>query len=196
MRTLLVMVVVLAAGARASADSSASVGSGSGSIAHVGVMTDVGLPDAGSLSLVIRPVRDLRVDVGAGYNGVGPGVRGGLTWALVSWWVTPTVSVGGGKFFEGNANGVARVITSDAGYSSPLLDRVGYDYEYARLGLEFGRGSATFFIHAGFGRMTGDVHDIAEASTQAMSTHVSISSSDAQVAIWGASADLGLIFYL
>jgi len=165
---------------------------------RIGLMTDVGVPDAATASLVVRPVRALRAELGIAHDVVGPGVRGGLTWIPLRWWATPVLGVGYGRFFERDANPLVRTIAGDATFSSPLFDRVGYDFAVARGGLELGR-RVTFFIHAGVARVTSSVRGVAQATNEAAAASgsmVTVTTTDPEVRIWTVSADLGLILYL
>jgi hypothetical protein len=164
----------------------------------IGVMTDIGVPDAGTVSLVARPVAPLRLELGASDDAVGPGIRGGATWVMLRSWATPVLGAGYGDFFERNANPVARYVSGDATFSSPLLDRVGYQFAFARTGIELGRGPVTFFLHAGVAHVTGTVSNLSEAlaMTGTGAANVTVTSADAHVAIWCASADVGLVVYI
>ena len=52
-----------------------------------------------------------------------------------------------------------------------MLDRVGYNYANAQLGLELGRTWFTFYLHAGISRITGTVHNLsAETMSQSSGT--------------------------
>jgi hypothetical protein len=175
----------------------ASAGSAGASpeLPRVGLMTDVGVPDGATLSLVYRPVAPLRVSLGASHNLVGPGVRAGLTFAPVPWWISPTLSVSAGHFAERDANAVARMVTGDASFSSPSLERFGYDYAEAHLGLAFGRRHATFYVDGGVSRVVGNVRNLAEvASGDAMSS-VSYTE-DPAMRVTTVSARIGLVVYL
>lgn len=160
-------------------------------------MTDLGVPDGASASLAIRPVRAFRLEAGVAHNLVSPGVRGGISWLPLSGWFTPSVSLAYGHYFERDANGIAQTLSGDHGFTSPMLEKVGYDFANARVGLEVGKQYFTFFLHAGVSRVTGDVHNLNKvADGQTMDTNVSISSTDPHVTIWGVSANLGFIFYV
>src|SRR3954465_15242351 len=98
------MVMGMAATASAEPSLVAHAPSWSDNTGTVGLMTDVGLPDGGTASLVVRPIRALRVEAGVAHDVVGPGVRGGVTWIPLSSWATPVLSVGYGRFFERDAN--------------------------------------------------------------------------------------------
>jgi hypothetical protein len=164
----------------------------------VGVMTDVGVPDGGTASLVVRPIRSVRLEAGVAHNLISPGVRGSVTWIPLKSWATPILSVGYGKFFERNANGIAQQVSGDNTFSSPLLDKVGYDFANARIGVELGKKYFTFFIHAGVSRVTASVHNLDQAASSQSNADsmVSITTTDPKVTLWGVSANLGFIIYV
>jgi hypothetical protein len=163
----------------------------------IGAMVDVGVPDAATVSLVVRPIRSLRAHAGLSHNMISLGQRVGLTWAPLSWWVAPTVSVEYGHFADGNANPLARMVSGDDTFSSAVLDRVGYDYTNARLGLEFGQRWFTFYLHAGVSRITGQVHNLtAETMSQSSGTTSVAFAKDPTVQLTTVSARLGFIVYL
>ena len=164
----------------------------------VGVMTDLGVPDGGTASLVVRPIRALRLEAGVAHNLVSPGVRGSVTWIPLKSWATPILSVGYGHFFERNANTIAQQVSGDNTFSSPLLDKVGYDFANARIGVELGKKYFTFFIHAGVSRVTASVHNLDQAAAAQTGTDsmVSITTTDPKLTLWGVSANLGFIVYV
>jgi hypothetical protein len=164
---------------------------------RIGAGLDVGLPDGATVSIVYRPIRALRAHVGLSHNGISLGQRAGVTLSPFSWWATPTLSLEYGRFAEGNANPIARQITGDSTFGSSALDRVGYSYANARLGLELGRKWFTFYIHAGISHIDGTVHNLSSAmmGSDPGSTSVSFSK-DPNVHAWTASARLGFIVYL
>ncbi|MEP6862431.1 MAG: hypothetical protein ABJE66_17535 [Deltaproteobacteria bacterium] len=163
----------------------------------IGVMTDVGVPDGGTASLVVRPLRALRLEGGMAHNVVSPGVRGSVTWIPFGTWATPILSVGYGRFFERDANGIVQKISGDSTLSSPLLDKVGYDFANARIGIELGKKYFTFFLHAGVSRVTGTVHNLDQvAATETANSMVSVTTTDPEITLWGVSANLGFIFYV
>jgi hypothetical protein len=163
----------------------------------IGVMTDVGVPDGGTASLVYRPMRALRLEGGVAHNVVSPGVRGSVTWIPFGTWATPILSVGYGRFFERDANGIVQKISGDPTLSSPLLDKVGYDFANARIGIELGKKYFTFFLHAGVSRVTGTVHNLDQVTaSETASSMVSVTTTDPKITLWGVSANLGFIFYV
>ena len=175
----------------------ASGGPAAASPSRVGLMTDVGVPDGATLSLVVRPIAPLRVHVGASHNLVGPGVRAGLTLAPIPWWCSPTLSASAGYFPERDANGVARMISGDPTYSSPLLERFGYAYVEAHAGFAFGRRHATLYVEGGLARVVGNVRNLAELATGDADAMASVSYiEDPNVTVTTVSARIGLVIYI
>lgn len=164
----------------------------------VGIMTDVGVPDGGTASLVVRPLRAIRLEGGVAHNVVSPGVRGSVSWLPLAGWFTPVLSVGYGRFFERDANPVVQQLSGDPTISSPLLEQVGYDFANARVGLELGKKYFTFFIHAGVSRVTATVHNVDRVAADQTSSDsmVSVTTTDPKLTVVGVSANLGFIFYV
>jgi hypothetical protein len=181
----------------ASASPETSVQAAAPAVPWIGAMADVGLPDGATASIVVRPIRSLRAHAGVSHNMISLGERVGLTWVPLSWWASPTLSVEYGHYAEGNANPLARAVMGDATFESKVLDRVGYDYANAHLGLELGRKWFTFYIHAGMSRITGSVHNISsETMTGNEGTTTVTFSKDPSVKLWGPSARIGFVVYL
>lgn len=166
---------------------------------QLGVSADIGVPDGGTASVSLAPISMLRLQAGVSYNAVSPGIRVGATFVPLRTFVTPTLSVDWGRFKEGDANPMARRISGDDSIDSPALERFGYDYANAHVGLEIGR-SWTFFLRAGASRITGVAHDL-ESEISSMSdtsdpnTKVTFSE-DPKVTAWVPSARIGLIFHI
>ena len=196
----IVMTVLIALVTAAHADPSvAAVASPTSSSGTFGVIAGVGVPDGGTLGIAWRPVHPLRLEASVADNYVSPGYRGGLTYIPFRSRVTPTLGLAYGHFAERDANPAVRMVTGDATFDSAMLDRFGYDYAAARLGLELGGKRVSFYIHAGVTRITAQVHDLAaasNASAQQTSSMVSVSSTDANVVLWAPTVDLGFVVYL
>ena len=164
---------------------------------RIGAMADLGFPDGATVSLVYRPIRAIRAHAGISHNAISLGERFGVTIAPFSWWATPTLSVEYGHYADGNANPLVRMATGDATLDSKVLDRVGYRYANARVGLELGRKWFTFYLHAGVSRITGTVHNISsETMTGNEGTTTVTFSKDPSVKLWGPSARIGFVVYL
>lgn len=167
-----------------------------------GVMLDAGVPDGATGSVVYRPYPWLRTELGGGYNLISKSVRGGLS--LIPFGAGPSATVEAGHFFEGNANGIARDIAGAGFQDKAILQRVGYDYVNAHLGLDFGMRRVTFFIHGGMSYIRATVHNVNTDISNGMSsggmgssggTTVSFNQ-DPTLKIFAPSVKLGLVFYI
>jgi len=164
---------------------------------RIGAGLDLGLPDGATASIVARPLRAIRAHAGLSHNGISLGERAGLTWVPLSWWASPTLSVEYGHYADGNANPLVRAVIGDRTFSSAVLDRVGYNYANAHLGLELGRRWFTFYLHAGVSRVTASVHNLSAETMSASSGTTSVSfARDPSVRLWSVSARVGFIVYL
>lgn len=164
-----------------------------------GVMADAGAPDGANGSLVFRPFSWLRAHGGGGTNMISKGVRLGATW--LPFGSGPSATLEAGHYFDGDANGLAQRFAGST-FSSPLLQRVGYDYANAHLGLDFGSSRVVFYIHGGMSYIRATIHNFDSVVAGAASenggngsTEVSVKS-DPIVKAWVPSAKLGLIVYL
>jgi hypothetical protein len=179
MRALLIVVpVLLANAAEASPD--------------VGVMADVGLPDGANASLVMHVSR-FRLAAGGGYNGISRGVRGGVTFVPFRTWVAPTLSLEYGNYVDGDANPLAQRISGDPTFHSDALERVGYSYQNAHAGFEFGR-RVVFYVHAGMSRISG-TYPMSGMSSMDGTTKVTFTK-DPALEIFAVSARVGFVIYL
>jgi hypothetical protein len=164
----------------------------------IGVMADVGLPDGAGASLVVRPAKWLRLTGGGTYNMISSGLRAGASLLPFGW--GPSLSLEGGHYFDGDANGLIRRFAGASYQSNAVLERVGYDYANAHLGLDLGLRRVTFFIHAGFSYIRATVHNVDSAiqsqmSSDSSSTTLTINK-DPVIRAITPSAKLGLIVYL
>jgi hypothetical protein len=171
------------------------------SLPAFGIMADAGIPDGIQGSLVFRPAFWLRTSIGGGYNMISYGVRGGVS--ILPFGRGPSLTVEGGHFFDGNANATARRFVGAGFQDNAALERIGYDFANAHLGLDFGYKRVTFFIHGGMSYVRGRVYNL----NSFVSTNPSIDNVDsnglevsvkgpATVKAIGPSAKLGLIVYL
>ncbi|HXI60306.1 MAG TPA: hypothetical protein VNO55_29780 [Polyangia bacterium] len=166
-----------------------------------GLMMDAGLPDGMNGSLIIRPTRWLRTHVGGSYNMISSGVRAGV--ALLPFGSGPSLTLEGGHYFDGNANGVAKKFAGPSFKDNALLERIGYDYANAHLGIDFGSQRVTFYIHGGMSFIRATVHNV-DTVVQQQAGSSGLGGSDTTVSIkqdpvikaWTPSAKLGLIVYL
>jgi hypothetical protein len=153
-----------------------------------GVMMDVGVPSGAHGSVVYRPARALRVHAGGAHNLVAPGVQGGVTLALGTW-VSPVLGIEAGRFWPGDANRAVERVSGQPS-SVAMLDRVGYDFASAHLGLELGRRWLTVYLRGGVSYLRATLHGH-EAHDDGRGT----TTTELDLRAVGASAKLGLIVY-
>lgn len=192
------------AGALASLVTAVSLAGGAATAAaspQLGISADVGVPDGGTASLSIAPLPLLRLHAGVSHNLVSPGVRAGVTLVPLSTWITPTLSLDVGHYWEGDANPMARRLSGDDSIDSAALERFHYDYANAHVGLELGRSWGTFFLHAGVSRIVSTPHDLDEdlmsdpGDAAGSDTTVTFTE-DPRITAWAPSARLGFIVFL
>ena len=173
------------------------------SLHALGIMVDAGIPDGIQGSLVLRPWKALRLSAGGGYNMISKGVRVGAT--LLPFGRGPSGTLEAGHYFEGNASGAAVQFFGPGVVSAafgPTLQRVGYDFVNAHVGLDFGWRRVTFYVHGGMSYVQSHVHNIDQIfhtnatinGLDANGTQVSIPQG-ATVKYLGPSGKIGLIVY-
>jgi hypothetical protein len=163
----------------------------------LGLMVDGGVPDGATASAVYRPFSWLRGELGMGYNMISRGARAGIT--LLPFGAGPSATLEAGHFFEGNANGVARDLAGAGFHDAAVLQRVGYDFANAHLGLDFGTRRVVFFIHGGMSYIRAQVHNVNEQISSSMSSSTGTTvtfNQDPTVRIFAPSAKVGFIFYI
>ena len=171
-------------------------------VPRFGMMLGAGVPDGATGSVVYRPFSWLRTEAGGSYNMISKGVRGGVT--LIPFGMGPSASLEAGHYFDGNANGFARNIAGGGFQDNAVLQRIGYDFVNAHLGLDFGFRRVVFFIHGGMSYVHASVHDLNAQISNGMSSSAGMGSSgttvsinqDPIVRIFTPSAKLGLVFYI
>ena len=111
------------------------------------------------------------------------------------------MSIEGGHYFDGDANGLIRKFAGSSYQSNAVLQRIGYDYANAHLGLDLGYRRVTFFIHGGLSFIRATVHNLdaaiqSQSSADASSTTQLSVKQDPIIRAFTPSAKLGLIVYL
>ena len=156
-------------------------------------MVDAGLPDGANASLAYKPWSFLRLHAGGGTNLVSPGFRGGLSLL----WHGLSATAEYGHYFDGDANGLWRMISGHPDAEVPALRQVGYDYGNFRLGLELGPRWLTFCTHVGMSYMTGSVKQLGPTLTTLADTDGATVTfgRDPTVSVWTVSARVGFIVY-
>jgi hypothetical protein len=161
-----------------------------------GLMADVGVPDGLNVSLAIRPRKWVRFSAGGGTNSISYGWRTGVT--LLPFGQGPSASLEYGGYQDGNANALAKKLMGGGFNGSPVLERVGYQYLNAHLGLDFGSRRFVFFIHGGVSVLRGQLHnlDAALADAGATGTTEVLVRQDPNAKAVGPSVKLGFIGYV
>lgn len=157
-----------------------------------GLQLDAGVPSGGTLALVARPWKFLRVNGGVGYNAVGFGVKGGVALVPFHWAVVPTVSLEGGRFFPADAS---RLVGGSSSAARQILSDVGYDYLSADLGLELGsQDRFVFYLRAGLSQLHARVRNV-NAAVQEANVGVRMTVADPAVSARLPAVRLGFLVY-
>jgi hypothetical protein len=162
------------------------------SLPFLGVMADVGVPDGLIVSVVYRPWDWMRLSAGGGSNSISAGWRAGIT--LLPLGAGPSASLEYGRYLDGNANALAKRFMGSDFAGSSGLDRIGYEYLNANLGLDFGFRDLVFFLHGGVTMIRGQLHNLGSGNSTS-NTEI-IVPHDPNFKASGPSAQLGLIVYL
>jgi hypothetical protein len=162
----------------------------------LGVMVDVGVPDGLMASLVVRPWNWMRVSAGGGTNSISNGWRAGIS--LLPLGSGPSASLEYGRYQDGDANSLAKKFVGSGFDRTPALDRVGYEFMNAHLGLDFGSRSIVFFIHGGVTMLRGQIHNLNAVSGGAGGTGTTevVVRQDPNFKAVGPSFKLGLLCYI
>lgn len=164
----------------------------------LGISADAGVPDGAAASIVYRPVSRIRLHAAMTYNLVSRGERVGISIAPFRTWFTPTLNLDAGRYRDGDANVVVRMVTGNAEFQSPVLEQFGYRYANAHLGLELGRQRVTFYLHGGASYIETRLRNLdttsGDASSEDGATSVTFTS-DPSATVISVSARLGLIVY-
>ncbi len=163
-----------------------------------GAALEVGAPDIISVSAIGRPLRWMRLMFGVGTDLVSVGVHGGITVVPFNTKVSPSITIEGGRMFEGDANWILSAFGMSDKTVSGVVKQFGYDYANGHLGLEFGSPNrCMFYIHAGMSYVSMQVHGLqaATGASTTMSTS-SVTFSDPNVTLWTPSGKLGLVVYM
>jgi hypothetical protein len=161
---------------------------------HLAVMVSIGAPDGFGIAVGARPLHWLRLHFGLLENMVSPGLYGGVTFIPLPYWISPTVSLEGGHFFEGNANALVGWFAHQSQLDLPLLRSVGYDFATAHVGVELGSRRCVFFLHGGASYVSGSLTHVQE-SLQPAAGSTTVVARAISVKVIGPSAKLGLAIY-
>lgn len=131
---------------------------------RLGLRIDAGAPDGAVVAVVFRPTPAFRVSAGPAWNYLGYGYQVGGAFSPFRWAVSPVLSLDYGHFFDTDATFLVDKSQGVPPELRPLLERVGYDYLDAQLGLELGsQRGLTFFLRGGLAYVWTTVHGAATA---------------------------------
>jgi hypothetical protein len=158
-----------------------------------GLRLDVGVPDGAVAAFVYRPLPALRLSAGPAWNYLGWGVQVGVAFTPIRWAVSPTLSADYGHYFDADASFLA----SSAGVPEevrPLLEKVGYDYLDAQLGLELGspRGFS-FFLRGGIAYLWTTVRGANQSISNAGASVVTVA--DPRIRATIPTVKLGFLYF-
>jgi hypothetical protein len=101
----------------------------------LGARLAVGIPQGSSLSLVVRPTRDVRIEGGPAWNYLGWGTQFGVGFQPFHGVVSPVLDLSYGHFFSADASSH---FPSAPAELQPLLQNLSYDYLAGLISVEFG----------------------------------------------------------
>ena len=163
-----------------------------------GLAIDGGVPDLAGATILYRPWKYLRVGAGLLYNLAGYGVRGGVT-ILPYFAIAPSLTLEAGHYFEANAAAAVERFRSVDPEVRPLLERFGYTFANAQLGLEIGHPNwFVFFVRVGLTRLWYTPHGAAKAlnAQSDVGDQTRITVEDPNIRAQFPSAKAGLIFFI
>jgi hypothetical protein len=165
----------------------------------LGAMLDVGFPDGVMAGATYRPWSWVRLQAGGGSNGVSAGVRGGVV--VIPLGAGPSLTLEGGHYFEGDANGIASQIIGPSYENNRTAQHVGYQFANGHVGIEFGKEVCTFFLHGGMSYVRAEIHNVNDVlggqsnNANGVSTSVSVNG-DPVIRAWFPSFKLGFIIHI
>lgn len=158
-----------------------------------GLSAAAGVPDGLVLSGLYRPVDFLRLSAGGSWNYFGYGVQGGVGLVPFQWPIAPTFNLEVGHYFDSDMRWVA----SRNAELNPLLEKVGYSYANAQLGIEVGSSRRfVFFVRAGLSYFWTTIHGVNTYTTTSGSQTATVRIADPQLRATMPSLKLGFLFYL
>jgi hypothetical protein len=153
-----------------------------------GLSVDGAIPSGAAVGMVLRPVQPLSVGVAATTHGAGAGGRVDVN-LRAPFNVAPAVNVEAGWYPTAKvANGTWMGLPD-----LHPVERVGYRYGSARVGLDFGRSWAVVNVQAGVTYLVGNVNGGVLESEDAGLT---LRWDPVTVRAWVPSARVGIVFWL
>ena len=123
----------------------------------IGLMLDLGVPDVLTLAAVIRPLDWLRVTGGLSHNLLSIGLRAGVGVVPFDYWVSPSLMLEIGHFFNGNPQSI---VNQDG-----VPTEISYFFANIQGGLNFNIGRVVIFLRGGVSRVESSFSpDVADTS--------------------------------
>jgi hypothetical protein len=158
----------------------------------IGLRSDVSAPAGLGISLVGRPLRFLELDLGGTSTLHGGGVRAGAM-VYLPWYLSPGLSIDGGKNWIGSANQLLRDFGST--YHNSLLSDVSYSFAdfYGSLGIR-ARRWFEMRLYAGYSYIATETHGL-QAFLRSETNEPSLTTKEARANIWTPSAKASFTIY-
>ncbi len=102
-----------------------------------GMRLVAGAPDGMGIAALVHPRRWLRVHAGAAKNSLGFGVRGGLSIIPLELYISPTVELEYGHYFNADYGALMTQLHGQSTTPASGIGKVGYDQFSGGLNLEF-----------------------------------------------------------
>ena len=168
---------------------------------RLGLSAAAGVPDGAVVSAVYRPLDFLRLSAGASWNYFGFGVQGGVGLAPFHLAIDPTLNVEVGHYFDADMRWVADQSAGVPTELRPLLEKVGYNYANAQLGIEIGSARRfVFFVRAGLSYFWTTIHGVSQVTnsytTSSGPQTAVVRIQDPELRATLPSVKLGVLFYL
>jgi hypothetical protein len=168
---------------------------------RLGLSAAAGVPDGAALDVVYRPLDFLRLSAGGSWNYFGYGVQGGVGYAPFHWPIDPTLNLEVGHYFDSDMSWVADQNAGVPTELRPLLEKVGYNYVNAQVGIELGSSRRfVFFVRAGISyfwttiRGTSQVTNTYTTTSGTQTATVRITDPELRATL--PSVKVGVLFYL
>jgi hypothetical protein len=168
---------------------------------RLGFSAAAGIPDGAVLNAVYRPLDFLRLSAGGSWNYFGFGLQGGAGVAPFHWPIDPTFNLEVGHYFDSDMTWVADQRAGVPTELRPLLERVGYNYVNAQVGLEIGSSRRfVFFVRAGLSYFWTTIHGVSQVTNTYATTSgtqtATVRIADPELRATLPSVKVGFLFYL
>lgn len=187
------------ASAQTTSLSAAAPSAPSGLPEFLGVSTDVGLPDGLNFGLIVRPLTWLRLGAAAGTNSASVGGRGGVTFLPVSFGrFSPSATIELGHYRMAQVNGLVGAAMGVPSWLQDYMQRFGYTYYNANLGIEFGSRRFIVLLQGGLTVLRGTATNtepiyLDPTATRSVSARAELKQ-DASIRALSPAAKAGVIF--